>query len=442
MERKKIAVKKLILDSRNPRFTSPIEAQSEALEVFSTNKKTLSLARDIAKHGINPAEQVIVTSHAKDRGFYVVLEGNRRLAALRLLDDPTLASTEVLKTKFKQTRDRASLDIPAAIECLIVNSRKEAEHWLELKHRGELDGAGLVAWGTIEQARFNRERGVEDPNIPALEVYERCRQSDNELDDEATSFPLTTLQRIIETAHVKNVLGLRIQDSKLISNRPVRELEKLFGKMVTDLETKKIKVDDVKTAGEIKGYVDGISRREKLKLKPQSRYTEFDAAGKDREVRPRGNPGRAGGSDYKERHTLAPGKFSTSCSDRRIQALVKELKKIKVDKFPNAGMSLLRMLLEMSSILYHKKHRIQRNQQDPLSKSLKEILDHLLSSDSLQNFEAKPVRVLVSAPRNDPRSLDSIQAMLHNPRYVSTPHELITRWDELEPFIKAMCDGF
>jgi hypothetical protein len=79
-----------------------------------------------------------------------------------------------------------------------------------------------------------------------------------------------------------------------------------------------------------------------------------------------------------------------------VQALIKELKKLKLEMFPNAAVGLFRMLLEMTMILYHKQHNLPRNPNEPLTKWIDTALKHLEGAQKIQAFETKAPRVLVT----------------------------------------------
>ena len=85
------SIKRLHLDLRNPRLGRPsvdteAEAMTQLLKKFGP--KIVGLARSIAEHGLNPTESWAIV---QEDGKYVVLEGNRRLVACRLLDNPNKA---------------------------------------------------------------------------------------------------------------------------------------------------------------------------------------------------------------------------------------------------------------------------------------------------------------------------------------------------------------
>jgi len=79
-----------LLDPDNPRLPDGTSNDREAINrlLVEGYSQMLALARDLAERGEgNPTELPILV---KDGSKYVVLEGNRRFATLKLLADPKL----------------------------------------------------------------------------------------------------------------------------------------------------------------------------------------------------------------------------------------------------------------------------------------------------------------------------------------------------------------
>ena len=88
-----IRVEKLLLDVSNPRHDILGSQNATLGEIILIQKrKLLKLAKDIVDFGINPADLTIVTPSGDDGDKFVIVEGNRRLAALQLLSDPSMAA--------------------------------------------------------------------------------------------------------------------------------------------------------------------------------------------------------------------------------------------------------------------------------------------------------------------------------------------------------------
>lgn len=87
-----IPLDRLQLNLANPRHDE-VEGRDEAMIELLANEQVLELARDIASvGGINPLERLGVFplegTEGEGEPFYAAAEGNRRLTALLLLEDP------------------------------------------------------------------------------------------------------------------------------------------------------------------------------------------------------------------------------------------------------------------------------------------------------------------------------------------------------------------
>jgi hypothetical protein len=142
---KTIQIGELRLDTANPRH-EPVSSQREAIQalIATERQKLVVLADDIKEHGLSPVDRLLVVKQGRS---YTVVEGNRRLAAVKLLDNPSLADHTAIETQIKRVARDAN--VPTSADCSIVASREEAEHWMILRHRGEADGAGVVRWNTF-----------------------------------------------------------------------------------------------------------------------------------------------------------------------------------------------------------------------------------------------------------------------------------------------------
>src|SRR5207253_2671095 len=108
---------------------------------------------------LSPMERLLVMPSAEDRTRFVVLEGNRRVTALKILAEPTLAEavlTPVEQANVKKWSKKFHDGSPAEeVSCAVFATREEANPWIERRHRGEQGGVGIVSWGATESARFD-----------------------------------------------------------------------------------------------------------------------------------------------------------------------------------------------------------------------------------------------------------------------------------------------
>lgn len=89
-----IRVADLLIDEQNPRLSQPNRGQREALRAIASyqDRKLLKLAEDIFRNGVNPSDLFIVVPTKDVVPRYIVLEGNRRLCALKALEAPDALS--------------------------------------------------------------------------------------------------------------------------------------------------------------------------------------------------------------------------------------------------------------------------------------------------------------------------------------------------------------
>ena len=109
-ETRKCSVTSLLLDTENPRLpqSGGAMSQREIISELVTHDAVSELAKDITTQGFFPTEVLL---GVRDDDHIVVIEGNRRLAALKLLINPELAPQSHLQ-KFRRLSEKIA---PAAI---------------------------------------------------------------------------------------------------------------------------------------------------------------------------------------------------------------------------------------------------------------------------------------------------------------------------------------
>lgn len=175
-------IDQLLLDSENPRNESAANQRDALQKVLDDQEdKLFVLAEDIVEAGLSPMDRMLVLREKKDSGRFIVLEGNRRIAALKILSNPNmLASLHVkssLQKRFEALSRRFVREEIEPIACFEVADREEGNRWILLRHTGENEGRGVVGWSGLAASRF---RGG-DPALQALEfVRNYGHLSDNQ----------------------------------------------------------------------------------------------------------------------------------------------------------------------------------------------------------------------------------------------------------------------
>ena len=169
-----LTIDDLLLDPENPRIGS-VETQAAALEaiVRLDTKHFKTMMGSITQHGLDPGDSLYIIQEAEEGDGYTVVDGNRRLAALKVLHEPAvLQGTELGDTIIKQLT-KAAEDFDAAsadlISCVLFDTRADADEWILRRHGRGMEGEGRIAWGTLEIQRFQKDRTVlaRSPTSPA-----------------------------------------------------------------------------------------------------------------------------------------------------------------------------------------------------------------------------------------------------------------------------------
>lgn len=144
---KEVDYKEIILDDKNPRLPKSYhgKSQAEILEFMLKDGSLIELMLAIATKGYFPGEQLLVVPI--DEGGYKVIEGNRRLSAVKLLNEPNLVkSTPKLTQVLDETEELAK---PQKIPCLIFKQAKEIHDYLGYRHI-----TGIKEWKLLQKASY------------------------------------------------------------------------------------------------------------------------------------------------------------------------------------------------------------------------------------------------------------------------------------------------
>ncbi len=147
-----IKVSDLVFDDENPRFPKEIASgpSDQLLERFIRDERLQEIVDSIGNHGFFPGEPLLVIeidkSSSNQNQTYKVVEGNRRLAALKLLTKE-LPPPEG-RSSIERSVDSAKYR-PESVPCLIFDDDKEVLRYLGFRHI-----TGIKAWGALQKARY------------------------------------------------------------------------------------------------------------------------------------------------------------------------------------------------------------------------------------------------------------------------------------------------
>ena len=144
-----IELDKLNLDLQNPRlplsFKKEHRDEKSIINWLLKDASLIELMLAIGKNDYFIGESLLVIEN-KMEGEYTVVEGNRRLASLKLLNTPKLAKihTRKIQKVLDETDKR-----PTHIPCIIFPSRDNILQYLGYRHI-----TGVKSWGVLPKARY------------------------------------------------------------------------------------------------------------------------------------------------------------------------------------------------------------------------------------------------------------------------------------------------
>jgi hypothetical protein len=423
-ESRTIDVGKLLLDTSNPRH-EPVDSQREAVQALiqTERQKLVVLANDIGERGLSPIDRLLVVKQGRN---YVVVEGNRRLTAIRLLDNPDLAEGTVIEAAIK--RLAGQFEAPADADCSVVPTREDAEHWMRLRHDGEAGGAGVVRWNSFATNRFSHKPGSQAARAIAFLEAVTDGYPDNEVIQElcgrVAEKRLTTLGRLVQDPNFRDRIGMVVDKHTVQFRYPATALqeflEHVLGDIAADVGVSQLKSKDQRTE-----YLASTPKPEPSTKTPDPKpLGEAPSTAPPKPPKPRPKPSK-------------PAKPLRDLDLRNLnpktQALLREFRSLDVDKFPNAAGILTRAILELSVDEFIESKGLAKDSK--FSKRVKTCLHKVDPTDKAQQFLG--IRQGL-ADGTSVYAVSTLHAFVHNPHYQADGTTVRSIASNIEPFLQEL----
>ena len=163
---------------------------------------------------------------------FFAAEGNRRICALKLLNDPELAPAHLRKAFKKISADSIA---PTAVPGKVFDDFATARPWLDRIHKGEQGGIGRREWNAEQKQRF--DGGSKNKAAQALLDY---AEAEKMISEEEREGKLTTVQRFLVNDIFCETLGLdKSTPDDIRRTRPKEEFDTIVRRFIRDLIKKK-----------------------------------------------------------------------------------------------------------------------------------------------------------------------------------------------------------
>lgn len=168
---KEINYKKLHLDLENPRLPVSVPRTNKGMLTWIAKETAIEdLMNAIATNGFFPGEPLVVYPHPSKAGDYIVIEGNRRLTAVKLLHNPAdcdRASSQIISIS------QNAKHVPDEIPVVVRETRQEVLPYLGFRHI-----TGIKEWDPLAKARYLKQLFSTTPrNLSPTDRYSEVAQT-------------------------------------------------------------------------------------------------------------------------------------------------------------------------------------------------------------------------------------------------------------------------
>lgn len=368
---KNLSVASLHLDAKNPRLGRETlsGAPREIIQYLFEHDKALEVAESIASRGYFPNEPLLAI---KENGRHVVVEGNRRLAALKALREPGLLEGRLMRQVERLSRGITDPESLAKVPVTIASSRRATDRQIAGRHIGnpvlawqaenrasfildklnegysndELRDELRFSFANIQQAR--QTRGIADM-ARSLDLSDEVEAK---LDNPRTKL-FTTIERVFDSSVGREYLmvvpdpehGFRGTTTK-------KEFLRGFTRLVTDVALGKQSSRTLNSNDNIRDYFESWKPAERP-TKKRGSFVPSDIIKGKSVASPKGKPKAAPPKRSKQpSKTVLPKDFKVRFGNDRLIDIHRELTKLKREEYPNAGAVLLRVFFELAALHY------------------------------------------------------------------------------------------
>ena len=410
-EHRRIPITELVVNPSNPRF-EPVRDQNQAIKTMLIKEESSikKLARDIVEHsGLNPTKSLAVCSK---NGKYIIQEGNRRVVALKLLDDPDMAGNAKLQKFFTElkTKFNASPDVA----CAIFKTPDDAKHWVELEHTGKNHGAGIVSWDPIQKQRFLSKSSYLIKTIEYIGT-----------DLDVSDVDPSTLDRLISTPYVRTKIGLTFSKGDPKELKPRKTILKNFKLVFGAMSKKNFSVRKIDRLDARKEWVDQVLDKDR-----KSSGTKVGSR-TSRDPPPSGS-----------RKQLIPSDCRLGIKEPRINDIFLELRDRLVlngeKATPNAAAVLFRVFLEVSLDKYIDVAKIKLTKEPKIKEKIDKVAKDMKDKGLANDNKLIAIRRTSSGSATDILNIQWFHHYVHNSTILPESDGLKAKWTTLQEFFEIL----
>ncbi len=219
--------------------------------------------RNLAKDIVDSGEIYEPPLVHKEGDRFVVYDGNRRTAALKLLGQPQLSPSKDWLDFFTSLRAEWDGKFPSKIACQVENDRERLDEILYRRHTGQQRGVGQSQWDAEAKSYFEKRTGKRT-KINVAEEIEKILHGAKRLTPEQR-IPRSNLNRLLSAEQFRNRAGVAVDGNKLKFTHEESKVIDALARIALDLISRKKTLDDIWDNNAKRKYLKGLCQiRSKL----------------------------------------------------------------------------------------------------------------------------------------------------------------------------------
>jgi len=440
-----LPVKKLKLDLHNHRMVEQ-SSESGAVEnmIALADDRFWALIESIADSGYLPTENIIVQEVGRE---YLVREGNRRIAALKLLHgympiDDISPPRHIAEKAASLTSEwkKANTDVPCAI--FTVAEEKTVDKIVSLAH-AKSEKAGRDPWQQVARARHNRDKqSGSEPALDLLESFLRHTRSLATTTRErwGGAYPLSVLLDAIKKVAPR--LGF-VSSRELAAAYPKVKHRADLDRLITDIGHGQVSHTYTRSASRDfladYGFPDASTSTAGRGDATKGAAAAATAAGSAKKKA----KATYATNDPRSVTQLLRGFSPRGPHREKLVTLIKEAKSLDLAVTPHAFAFVVRAILEISVKAYCKQHSIAttngKGYELELADLVQTVFAHLSGKGSDKAMQKWLHGAVTELKKKDSLlSVTSLNALVHSRAFVADGVGVSTIFNNVFPLLQAM----
>jgi hypothetical protein len=237
-------IKGLLLDESNYRFFAAANQQDCIKKIYESNKPYFkNLMKSLAERDLS--EPLLVYKGPDNKN--IIMDGNRRASALKVLDDDQYAPDDAIKRYAQELRAKCAINF-LKIQAQVSDNKYLIAETVYERHAGDTKGTNRINWNAFAAARFGFDKEIGDEKewhimtllVETEEKYEEIKEFTR------TENFYETFRRIVRAAIDKDIISKLIfanKSTKIKKTAPKELIKDAIDKtyqFLRDLKEKKL----------------------------------------------------------------------------------------------------------------------------------------------------------------------------------------------------------